>query len=88
MSCLRLRYIPSKPSAGNPIAMIRLVIYVKSRLKSPVLRRFLLVETRARTQLVEQQLLPLLDSLPFYWFAAMPSAFVLLSILLLLLVLP
>ena len=88
MSCLRLRYIPSKPSAGNPIAMIRLVIYVKSRLKSPALRRFLFVETRARTQSVEQQLLPLLDSLPFYWFATMPSAFVLLSILLLLLVLP
>ena len=88
MSCLRLRYIPSKPSAGNPIAMIRLVMYVKSRLNSPALRRFLFVETRERTQSVEQQLLPLFDLLPFYLFVDMPSALFLLSILLLLLVLP
>ena len=87
MSCLRLRYIPSKPSAGNPIAMMRLVMYVKSRLNSPALRRFLFVETRARTQSVEQQLLPLFDSL-LYLFVAIPSDLFLLSILLLLLVLP
>ena len=53
-------------------------------MNSPALRRFLLVDTRARTQSVEQQLLPLLYSPPSCYLALILSGYFFVKLLLLL----
>ena len=58
MSDFRLRYRPSKPSAGKPHAMMRFVMYVRSRLYLPCSSRVLFVETISLTQFVLQQEAP------------------------------